>query len=312
MCVNMTAMTDYAIKREGKQAICVIIYHVFWLTTTIRGCSWRKRAAEAVDAGHFSFHNDGTGTVVARSQKSPMSTIPSLESSPTFASSLTTFESPPSDFDLPPSEWTFADVLARLGGIPPERIRTYPAPGTATEQDVLDAETRSDRICELVDGILVEKPMASYESFLAIAIGHFLMSYLETRNLGVVLGEAGMLKIMPGLIRVPDVSFISWERMPEHRLPERRIYSLAPDLAVEVISKSNTEAEMQRKLHEYFTSGTLLVWYIYPETRTARAYVAEDRRQDIAPDGVLSGGEVLPGFELPLEKLFGWTERQRE
>jgi Uma2 family endonuclease len=212
--------------------------------------------------------------------------------------------------DAPPSEWTFADVQARLGGIPPERIRTYPAPGTATEQDVLEADAR-DRICELVDGILVEKPMASYESLLAAAISHFLMSYLDTRDLGVVLGADGMLQIMPRRIRVPDVSFISWKRMPGHRLPRSRVYAIAPDLAVEVISEGNTEIEMRQKLEEYFAAGTLLVWYVYPETRTARAYTSADRGEEIAADGALSGGPVLPGFELPLQKVFGWADRGR-
>ncbi len=210
-----------------------------------------------------------------------------------------------------PTEWTVADVQARLGHIPPERIRTYPAPGTATEQDVLDAEARSDRICELVDGILVEKPMASYESLLAGRIIHTLWNCLEEQDLGIVLGEAGMLRIQPGQVRVPDVSFIRWERMPGRRLPDQRIYPLAPDLAVEVLSESNTEAEMQRKLHEYFSTGTRLVWYIDPRTRTARVYTAEDQWDDLDANGALSGGEVLPGFRLSLEKLFGWADRHR-
>ena len=67
--------------------------------------------------------------------------------------------------DAPPTEWTMADVQARLAGIPLNRIRTYPSPGMATEADVLDAEVRSNRICELIDGTLVEKTVASYESW---------------------------------------------------------------------------------------------------------------------------------------------------
>lgn len=214
-------------------------------------------------------------------------------------------------YAAPPTEWTVADVQARLGHIPPERIRTYPAPGTATEQDVLEAAARSDRICELVDGILVEKPMASFESLLAGRIIYLLWNYLEGRDLGIVLGEAGMLRIGPGQVRVPDVSFVRWERMPGRRLPDHRIYPLAPDLVVEVLSPGNTEAEMQRKLREYFSAGTRLAWYIDPETRTARAYTSEDRWEEVGITGVLSGGDVLPGFELSLEQLFGWADRHR-
>ena len=207
--------------------------------------------------------------------------------------------------DAPATEWTAADVQARLGGIPLNRIRTYPAPGTATETDILEAEARSDRIFEIVDGILVEKAIGSYESLLAVRIIHALCSYLESNNVGIVLGEAGMLAFLPGQVRVPDVSLIRWERIPGGQLPQERIYTLAPDLAVEVLSPSNTEAEMQRKLHEYFSAGARLVWYITPETRTARAYTAPDQWQDHGPGESLSGGDVLPGFILSLDKLFG-------
>jgi Uma2 family endonuclease len=205
---------------------------------------------------------------------------------------------------VPAEQWTAADVHARVGGIPLERIRTFPAPGTATEADVLETEARSDRICELVDGILVEKPPGSYESLLAGKIIHALCSYLESNNVGVVLGEAGMLAFLPRQVRVPDVSLIRWERLPGRQLPQERIYTLFPDLAVEVLSPGNTEAEMRRKLHEYFSAGSRLVWYIAPETRTARAYTAEDQWQDLGSGDSLSGGDVLPGFLMSLNKLF--------
>jgi hypothetical protein len=79
--------------------------------------------------------------------------------------------------DAPPTVWTIADVQARLPGFPASRIRTYPAPGTATEQDVLEAESRSNRICELIDGTLVEKTIASLESMLAAELIYFLPGF---------------------------------------------------------------------------------------------------------------------------------------
>jgi hypothetical protein len=68
---------------------------------------------------------------------------------------------------LVPTEWTMADLQAHLGGVPAERIRLYPPPGMATEQDVLNIHDHEDRLCELVDGILVDKVMASFVSLLA-------------------------------------------------------------------------------------------------------------------------------------------------
>lgn len=203
-----------------------------------------------------------------------------------------------------PTEWTLADMLSHLGDIPPERIRMCPPPGMATEQDVLHAKSRFNRVCELIDGVLVEKTVGYYESLVAATIIQFLGRFVETHDLGIVLGEAGTLRILPTQVRVPDVCFISWEKFPDRQLPAQPVPRLAPDLAVEVLSPGNTEAEMQRKLQDYFTAGVRLVWYVDPRTRSARAYTAVDQCVAVGEPGSLCGGEVLPGFELPLKELF--------
>jgi len=216
--------------------------------------------------------------------------------------------------DAPPTEWTIADVQARLRGFPARRIRIYPTPGTATEQDVLKAEARSDRICELIDGTLVEKTMATYESMLALALAYFLQRYLDANNLGALAGEAGLLMILPGQIRAPDLAFIRWDRLPGRHSPKARppIYAIAPDLAVEVLSTGNTAHEMKRKLRDYFQAGVRLVWYIEPKIRTARAYTGVREWTEIGPNDSLSGGEILPGFQLPLAQLFARVEGPRD
>jgi Uma2 family endonuclease len=214
--------------------------------------------------------------------------------------------------DAPPNVWTIADVQARLPGFPADRIRTYPSPGTATEQDVLEAESQTNRICELIDGTLVEKAMATYESMLALALAYFLNRYLDDNNIATLAGADGLLRILPGQVRAPDVSFIRWERLPGRGSAKPPIYAVAPDLAAEVISESNTSTEMDRKLQDYFLAGVRLVWHIEPISRTARAYTAADQWTDIGPDDSLSGGEVLPGFELPLPQLFARVDGPRE
>ena len=90
------------------------------------------------------------------------------------------------------------------------------------------------------------------------------------------------------------------------------IYAAVPDLAVEILSEANTEAEMDRKLHEYFQAGVRLVWRIEPKTRTSRAYTSVNTWREIGPHGSLSGGDVLPGFELPLAQLFARVEGPQE
>ena len=99
-------------------------------------------------------------------------------------------------------------------------------------------------------------------------------------------------------------AFISWSRLPDRRLPAGPVWGLAPDLAIEVLSQGNTEAEMQRKLRDYFAAGVRLVWYVDPATRSAWAFTAVDQVAELTEEQGLSGGDVLPGFELPLRDLF--------
>src|SRR6266849_6986317 len=173
-----------------------------------------------------------------------------------------------------PAYQNFADVLARLGDIPPERIRLRPPPGTATEEDAIHSKARSGCLCELIDGTLVANPMGYFESLGAIEVAYFLRTFLAQHDLGFVLGADGMMRVEPGQVREPDVSFFSWDHFPNRVLPPGAILDLTPDLAVEVLSPSNTKAEMARKRREYFFGGTRLVWEVDPEKRTVRVYTA--------------------------------------
>lgn len=217
---------------------------------------------------------------------------------------------PPASPGAAPPE-TLADLHRRLGGIPLERIRCQPPPGTATEEDVLLRPDGEKRLFELVDGVLVEKPMGYYESRLAAILIYLLERYLEGRDLGVVSAPDATMRLRPKLVRLPDVAFVSWERFPNRRLPAERVPAVVPDLAVEVISEGNTEAEMELKLDEYFGTGVRLVWYLYPETRTVRVYTSRTDVRELTEDDTLDGGEVLPGFQFPVREWFERAERGR-
>jgi Uma2 family endonuclease len=179
-----------------------------------------------------------------------------------------------------------------------------PAPGTATSDDAVYSKERFDLLCELVNGILVAKTMGYFESKLAVALAYFLHQYLESHPLGEVAGADGSCETVDDNVRKPDVSFTSFERIRKLGKSTRAKLPFAPDLAVEVLSPSNTAHEMDIKLKEYFAGGTRLVWYLEPELKTARAFTAVDQHEDIPAGGALRGGNVLPGFELPLAKLF--------
>jgi Uma2 family endonuclease len=115
---------------------------------------------------------------------------------------------------------------------------------------------------------------------------------------------------MPGKVRLPDTGFISWDRLPGREAPTDPILDLAPDLAVEILSKSNTKAEMKRKLREYFEAGVRLVWLIDPKTRTILVHTSSKASTKLAVGQSLDGGDVLPGFALPLAELFECLDRR--
>jgi len=216
------------------------------------------------------------------------------------------------DVTYPPTKVrTIADLLKRLGNIPPERVWLRPAPGTATEQDVIDIEARENRLCELVDGVLVEKTVGYYESRVAAVLIGYMDLFSARHDLGIVLAPDGTLRLMPGLVRIPDVSFISWKKFPNRELPAESIPDLVPDLAVEILSEGNTAEEMRRKLREYFKVGVRMVWLIDPALRTAEVYTSVRKKTTVSVDGALDGGTVLPGFRLMLQELFTRAGRRR-
>ena len=209
----------------------------------------------------------------------------------------------------PPLNETVADLLKRLGGVPASRVRMVPTPGTATEKDVVRIHDREGRLFELVDGVLVEKGMGFHESRYAIFLGSYLISFLRERELGTILGADGIIRLFPGLIRIPDVAFISWDRFSRSDQERAPIPTVAPDLVVEILSKSNRRKEMERKLDEYFRAGVRLVWYVDPKARTVRVYTARSDFTTLKAEDDLDGGDVLPGFRLAIAEWFAEAER---
>ncbi len=196
---------------------------------------------------------------------------------------------------------TFADVVRRLGDIPLERILSQPYPGSATEQDVIECGL----LCELVDGVLVEKATGYYEDRLGVVLIFFLETFIGENGPGIVLCAAGMIRTEEIQVRMPDVAYISWDHFPGRLLPPGQILDLRPDLAVEILSPNNTRAELDRKRREYFDGGTKLVWQVYPTTRRVRVCTAVDEFTELGEDDTLDGGTVLlPGFTLSIRRWF--------
>jgi Uma2 family endonuclease len=213
--------------------------------------------------------------------------------------------------ELPPD--TIADLLDRLGGVPAHRVLLKPTPGTATEDDVTAAlEQPRKRVCELIDGVLVEKAVGNRESYLGMYLGALVLTHVRAGDLGIVLGEAGHIRVRPGQLRAPDVTFIPWSALPDEELPDEAYWSVAPGLAAEVLSPDSTKAEIDRKLDELFAAGCKLAWVIDPDTKTAKVYTSAKRFKELNETGTLDGGKVLPGFKLPLADLFAATRRRKK
>lgn len=132
----------------------------------------------------------------------------------------------------------------------------------------------------------------------------FLETFVQAHRLGIVLGADATTRLRPGLVRLPDVSFVSRRRLPNQRVPREPV----PDLAGEVISSGNTTQEMERKLREYFEVGVHTVWYVYPDSKTGRVYRTPDQYTVLHEHERLEGGEILPGFAVVIQDWFAQAE----
>ncbi|MCE9561236.1 MAG: Uma2 family endonuclease [Planctomycetes bacterium] len=199
---------------------------------------------------------------------------------------------------------TLNDLLARFADYAPERIRLRPTPGTATKEDVLDIDRAEGKLCELIDGVLVEKAVGFKEALLATWLSTQLSVFARQRGLGVVLGADGTVELFPDQVRIPDVAFYAWATLPGRRIPDEPIPELHPDLAIEVLSKSNSRGEMFAKRKDYFFAGVKLVWIVDPRTETVAVYTSPDDATTLAGTDILSGGDVLPGFTVAVADIF--------
>jgi Uma2 family endonuclease len=195
------------------------------------------------------------------------------------------------------------ELLRHLGDISAARVRHDPPPGRATAKDLLELDAHEDCLCELIDGVLVEKVSTFYESILAVRIASAFHDWNEPRNAGLVTGASAPFGFGPRLVRMPDVAFTSWDRLPRG-FPRAAVPRLVPDVAVEILNPGNTKGELARKLSDYFTAGVRSVWFVEPHHQLIKVYSSTTRMKRLSANDVISGGVVLPGFTLLVAKVF--------
>jgi len=159
---------------------------------------------------------------------------------------------------------------------------------------------------EVIDGRFMEKTMGAYECWLAAVIYGVLNHYVEDNPCGRALIEM-IFDFRPTVARErrPDVAFVSFERWGrDRRIPRTRSWAVVPELAVEVVSPTNTADEVAEKLEEYFQVGALQVWVVYPRQSKVYVYASPSDVRVLVLSDELVGGDLLPGFRLPLTSLF--------
>ena len=209
---------------------------------------------------------------------------------------------PPAAPSLPTE--TFADRLRLLGDVPPDRVRLWPPPGTATFDDWQAARDDGWR-GELVDATLVELPMGWGESFLAATLVVLFRQAAGGSRLGWVIPPDGFVRLPGGdSVRGPDVAFYARERQPGGRRPTAAVPRIAPDIAVEVLSRSNRPGEMRNKRRDYFAAGTTTVWQVDPVARTIAVYSDVDHCVMHRPGEVVKDDPWLPDLAVDVTALF--------
>jgi Uma2 family endonuclease len=168
--------------------------------------------------------------------------------------------------------------------------------------------TESEILYEVVNGRRVEPPpMGILSTRLASRLGRRLGTFADDNGLGDV--EVEMLFILDeaeDLQRRPDVAFVSYERWPRSRpvSDDEAAWNVVPDLAVEVVSPTDRDEAGLAKVREYFQAGVRLVWKVYPRERVVHVYETFTTIRVLTRADELDGGEVVPGFRLPLTMLF--------
>jgi Uma2 family endonuclease len=161
---------------------------------------------------------------------------------------------------------------------------------------------------EIVDDLRVElPPLGAYESWLASRLSISLGSHVEEQRLGHVAVETlFQLRAKPKLQRRPDAAFVSGRRWPLDDPPPfgTNAWEVVPDLAIEVVSPTNTAFEIPARSLEYFQAGVRLVWQLYPNVGMIYIYTSPKQIQVLDREDILDGGELLPGFILPVSRIF--------
>lgn len=181
------------------------------------------------------------------------------------------------------------------------------APRKIWTDEALEALPKERGKFELIDGKLTRmSPAKRDHGLICVQIASALNQHVISRRLGLVFDSSTGFRLDPENVLSPDAAFCSSATLRRDSPALDNFGSVPPDLCVEVISASERKAKIRRKLELYFTRGTRLVWLVRPRRKLVEVYTAPEavtlKRLDDGDE--LDGGDVLPGFRLPLTQVF--------
>jgi Uma2 family endonuclease len=159
---------------------------------------------------------------------------------------------------------------------------------------------------ELIEGELIKMAPAGYRhTNIGARILGILFQHTEKNDLGELMNSDGgvFLQRDPDTVRVPDVGFITKERLPPGDGPSGFI-DIVPDLVVEVVSPSDRAGQVQAKIEQWIEHGVKLVWLVYPEERSIMVYRSLSEFLVLHEGDTLTGDPVLPEFSCPVAEIF--------
>jgi Uma2 family endonuclease len=184
---------------------------------------------------------------------------------------------------------------------------------TALKTSWLDSEYMElPQRAELVDGKLINMANSGIEhGYIASTLIFWLMGWARSLKLGIVLDSSTAFTMKSGNRRSPDISFLAKSKLKNLTKLPKGYWNGAPDLAVEILSPSNTVAEMNQKIVEYFDNGTQVVWLIHPDQKFVMTdHQPHPDRQLLLIGDFLSEPELFPNCQLAISELFAQQDFQ--
>ena len=185
-----------------------------------------------------------------------------------------------------------------------ETATLTPAPRRQWSDKALMALPKDGHKYELLDGDMLMSPVGITHSEICVRLVLLLGAFVDRRRLGGVYDSSIGYRLGPKLLLSPDVSFVSNERMEQIVVSREKFFQGAPELAVEVLSPSDTVTIIETKLDKHFEHGTELAWLVDPRRKAVAVYTLDGITRLTKRTDLLTGGKVLRGFRCRLNRLF--------